>query len=342
MRRVVVDEAGAVRLEEAPAAPPAAGQLAIRASCSLISPGTELHYIEEARRAGVRRPLGYCAAGVVEEVGDGVPGFARGDRVIAMGWEHAIHAERVCVPYRLCARVANGVAAERAVFAGLAATALHAVHRAGLRGGERILVAGVGLVGQLVAQCARGLADELYVSDLVPSRLAAARAAGAAVLDPRRPLVDELRAATAGRGVDVVFVCVRGEATALLRACAASIAARPDGQRRGAIVAVGRFTASVDFSVELGNLDLRYSARCGAGYRDDDFVHGRAERAAPPGEQTVTENLAECLQRITEGGIDIAPIHSHRLPFAEAPRAYALFSSPEHALGVTLHHDERR
>ena len=46
-------------------------------------------------------PLGYCNAGVVLEVGDGVTGFAKGDRVVSNG----PHAEVVCVPRNLCAHI---------------------------------------------------------------------------------------------------------------------------------------------------------------------------------------------------------------------------------------------
>lgn len=55
-------------------------------------------------------PLGYCNASVVLEVGNGVTGFAVGDRVVSNG----PHAEIVCVPKNLCARVPNGVGDDEA------------------------------------------------------------------------------------------------------------------------------------------------------------------------------------------------------------------------------------
>jgi NADPH:quinone reductase-like Zn-dependent oxidoreductase len=50
-------------------------------------------------------PVGYCNAGVVLEVGNGVTGFAVGDRVISNGK----HAEVVAVPANLCAKVPSPV-----------------------------------------------------------------------------------------------------------------------------------------------------------------------------------------------------------------------------------------
>jgi NADPH:quinone reductase-like Zn-dependent oxidoreductase len=65
-------------------------------------------------------PLGYCNAGVVLEVGEGVNGFAVGDRVVSNG----PHAELVCMPTNLCARIPDGVSNEEAAFTVLAAVGL--------------------------------------------------------------------------------------------------------------------------------------------------------------------------------------------------------------------------
>lgn len=50
-------------------------------------------------------PLGYCNAGVVAETGPGVTGFQVGDRAVSNGK----HAEFVCVPENLCAKVPENV-----------------------------------------------------------------------------------------------------------------------------------------------------------------------------------------------------------------------------------------
>ena len=54
-------------------------------------------------------PLGYCNAGVVNDVGHGVSGLAPGDRVVSNGK----HAEVVSVPMNLCAKVLHGNALQR-------------------------------------------------------------------------------------------------------------------------------------------------------------------------------------------------------------------------------------
>ena len=57
-------------------------------------------------------PLGYCNCGTIIEVGKGVEGFNVGDRVISNG----PHAEFVCVPKNLCAKVPENVTDDTAAF----------------------------------------------------------------------------------------------------------------------------------------------------------------------------------------------------------------------------------
>ncbi|MEW6659517.1 MAG: zinc-binding alcohol dehydrogenase [Thermodesulfobacteriota bacterium] len=341
MRAIVADAQGQVRMKDLPAPRPAPGQVLIKAACSLISPGTELYYLEQAAINGKSRTLGYCSSGQVAGLGEQVEGLARGDRVIALGWDYAVHAEQICVPYRLCVKIPGKLPFDRAVFANLAATCLHAVHRARLAKRGRVLVLGAGLVGQLLAQIARRSGALVAVADYVPARLQAAARSGAdAVFDSSLASWVSLAAqATQGRGFDTIFLCCSGEATATLAQCLETLTKAPDGQRRGVLVGVGRFRARVEFNVELGNLDIRYAARCGSGYRDDEYVHGRRDYPPPPGERAVDDNLRRCLTLIASGQINLDHLHTHRLPLSQAPGAYDLLRHPGQALGVTLHYD---
>lgn len=341
MRAVFAGEDGRISLRDVPPPVPRDGELLVRAACSLISPGTELHYAGLAASTGVAVQLGYCTSGHVLEVGEGSRGFARGDRVIAMGWGYATHAEQVRVPYRLCVKIPDDLPFESAVFANLAATSLHAVHRASLREGERVLVVGAGLVGQLVGQIAAAKSAAVYVADRLAGRLDIALRCGArAVFDTSAggfagPLMEE----TSGRGVKTVFLCIQGAATSVFADSVGVLGAGLDGQKRGVIVCVGRFDAAVNFSVEMGNTDIRFAARCGFGYRDDEYAHGRRDYEPPAGEATVDANLRECVELIRAGSIRPDFVHTDRVPFGEAPAAYELFRHPERVVGVTLHHE---
>ena len=68
-------------------------------------------------------PLGYCNCGTVLEVGQAVEGFAVGDRVAGNGR----HAQIVCVPKNLCAKVPDEVSDEQAAFTVLGSIGLQGI-----------------------------------------------------------------------------------------------------------------------------------------------------------------------------------------------------------------------
>ena len=149
MKQIVQNlKTGKTYLEDVPVPSPGPGQVLIRTACSLVSLGTERMLVEfgkanllqKARQqpdkvkqvldkirsdglmptidAVFKRldeplPLGYCNAGVVTETGPGVAGFQVGDRVASNGK----HAEFVCVPENLCAKVPENVTDEESAFA---------------------------------------------------------------------------------------------------------------------------------------------------------------------------------------------------------------------------------
>ncbi len=314
---------------------PAPGQLRIRAVCSLVSPGTELHYLDECAVTGRRLRLGYCSAGYVDAIGAGVDGFRPGERVIAMGWGHAVHGTVINVPWRLCVRMPDHVSFAHAVVANLGATAVHAVDRAQLGPQHDVLVIGAGLVGQLVAQCATAITRRVFVFDRSADRIAGVDALGVTALRGD-DVAQALAAAPAGTRIRTVFVCLTGDATPALEQVIAALA--EPGPGRAAIICVGRFTARLDFSVAMGNLDIRYAARCGAGYRDDDYVHGRTELEPPAGEDTVDRNLARALELVARGIIRPQAMAIEDVPFEQAPVAYARLRERGATLTTRLHY----
>lgn len=338
MKGLFVDGAAGLVLRQERQPEPQPGQLRVRAACSLISGGTERHYIGQWMAENRRSVIGYCSSGIVDALGAGVRQFARGDRVIAMGWGYARHAEAICVPHRYCVRIPDGLSFERAVFANLAATSLHAIHRALLDERDRVLVVGAGLVGQLVAQIAGTRLTDVLVADTDPRRCAAAEAAGCIGVPLADPagLYAAVRAAAGGRGVSKVFLCMVGEASATMSDALRLVTAFHNPAVRPALIAVGRFDARLAFNVDMGNSDLRYAARCGTGYRDDDYAHGRTDRVAPPGEGRVDDNLRECAAMIADGRIRPELIHDLHLPFAEALGAYDRFAAQPAPLGITF------
>jgi len=90
------------------------------------------------------------------------------------------HAEYVTVPAEMALPIPDTLSWEDAAMIEPAAVGFHAVRRAGIGPGDRVLVAGAGPIGIFTMQCARALgAEHVAIADLDAGRLELARALGA-------------------------------------------------------------------------------------------------------------------------------------------------------------------
>ncbi len=92
-------------------------------------------------------PLGYCNVGRIV-VGKGVTEFKFGDRVASNG----NHAEFVCVPKNLVAKIPDNVTDEEASFTVIGAIGLQGIRLLNPTFGETIVVIGLGLIGMVTAE----------------------------------------------------------------------------------------------------------------------------------------------------------------------------------------------
>ena len=158
---------------------------------------------------------GLEGAGEILAVGDGVTGFAPGDRVMVVPGVGAF-AEQVVVAASDVLAIPDGMdfttAAAFPVAYGTSHLALTA--RGGLQAGETLLVLGAGGgVGLTAVECGKALGATVIAAASTQEKLDLARAHGA---DHTVNYIDEdLRAATRkitdGRGADVVYDPVGGE-----------------------------------------------------------------------------------------------------------------------------------
>src|SRR5215211_5780685 len=169
-------------------------------------------------------PGGECS-GVVVALGDGVSGWAEGDRVIAhLGWGAC--RERVAACAERLVRIPEGVNDEQA--AGLTityGTSLHALkNRARLKAGETLAVLGAaGGAGLSAVELGRIMGARVIACASSPDKLGLARRHGADLtLDyAAENLKAGLKRLTEGRGVDVIYDPVGGDlAEPALRAIA--------------------------------------------------------------------------------------------------------------------------
>ncbi|MBL8054628.1 MAG: zinc-binding alcohol dehydrogenase, partial [Nitrospira sp.] len=124
-------------------------------------------------------PMGYCNVGVVVKVGRGVTGFSVGDCVASNGK----HAEMVCVPKNLCAKVPDSVNDEAAAFTVIGAIGLQGIRLIQPTLGEAVVVTGLGLIGLMTVQLLRAHGCRVLGLDYDTSKLALAEKLGAETVD---------------------------------------------------------------------------------------------------------------------------------------------------------------
>src|SRR4051812_21852921 len=81
MRAAVFVERGAIRLQEVPRPEPGIGQALVKVTTTTIC-GTDVHILKGEYPVKPGLTIGHEPVGVIEELGPGVTGFAKGDRVI--------------------------------------------------------------------------------------------------------------------------------------------------------------------------------------------------------------------------------------------------------------------
>jgi len=353
MKQLVQDfQTGDLKVVEVPPPVVAPGQVLVQNAFSLVSAGTERATVQmgqasllgkarqrpdlarqvlntlqrEGLAATIRKvrsrldqwkALGYASAGTVLEVGAGVTEFAVGDRVACGGQDYASHAEVVCVPQNLCAKIPEGVPFEQAAFATLGAIALQGVRQADVRLGENVAVLGLGLVGQLTVRLLRAAGCRVFGHDPKPSAVALAK-----VESPAPDSMDAvlITAATASNEPLVM-------AAGLCR-------------DRGRVVLVGR--TGTEFPYETfyrKELELRLSRSYGPGRYDPLYEEHGLDY--PIGYVRWTEQRN--MQAFLELRLDLAPLITHVFPIEEALKAYDLITgkTPGDFVGVLLKYPRR-
>lgn len=274
-------------------------------------------------------PLGYCNVGRVLEYGPDVAGFEPGDRVASNG----NHAEVVCVPKNLCAKIPDGVSDDEAAFTVIGAIALQGIRLVQPTLGETVVVTGLGLIGQMTVQLLRANGCRVIGIDFDPAKLDMARKFGAQTIDLSAG-TDPVAAAqqlTGGRGVDAVII------TASTRSSEPVSQAANMCRKRGRIVLVG--VTGLELSrADFYEKELTFQVSCsyGPGRYDPNYEQKGNDYPLAYVRWTEQRNLEAVLDLIASGHLDVKPLVSHRFAFADATQAYELISGAAPSLGVLL------
>jgi predicted dehydrogenase/threonine dehydrogenase-like Zn-dependent dehydrogenase len=278
--------------------------------------------------------LGYCNSGVVLEVGQGVTGFSVGDRVVSNG----PHAEVVCVPKNLCARIPDGVGDDEAAFTVLAAVGLQGIRLADPKLGENVAVLGLGLVGLMTVQILVANGCHVLGTDFDRQKLALARQFGAETVDLNAGTdpVAVAEAFSGGHGVDAVLITASTDSSEPVHQAARM------SRKRGRIVLVG--VTGLELSRDdFYEKELTFQVSCSYGPGRYDRAYEQKGRDYPYGFVRWTEqrNFQAVLNLMAERKLDAKPLISHRFPIEEAAEAYDLLTKDRSALGMLLTYPER-
>lgn len=280
-------------------------------------------------------PLGYSAAGVVIETGGAVTGIRPGQLVATGGAGKASHAEFQAVPWLLCSPVPATVSAQDAAFTTIASIALHGLRIAEAGPGSKVVVVGLGLIGQLAARLA--LAAGCHVAGIDPAaypREAAARAGVLALDECGAETTDQVLAWSRGRGADAVLVCAAGRSAAAVMRVPALC------RDRAAVVIVG------DVGLQLSRtpfyereLSLRFARSYGPGRYDPSYEACGVDYPAGQVRWSEGRNFEAVLDLLAAGRLDVRDLVTHEFAIAAAADAYRLIDdAAEPYLAIRLHY----
>jgi L-iditol 2-dehydrogenase len=338
MRAAVYRGVNDVRVETVPVPEISPGEVLVKIhTCGIC--GTDLKKIHTGSHSAPRI-FGHEMAGTIAKVGDGVTGFAVGDRVMAYhhvpcgqcfycskqtfaqceayknvgctaGFEPSGggFAEYIRVMERVVRRglvkIPDGVPFEQAAFIEPVNTCYKAIDRLNLQADETVLVIGQGPIGILLAMLARRAGATVLTSDLYVERHAIAAKFGLdRPLDGKDDVVRAVKAATDGRGADVALLAVGGNA--LIKVAMDSI--RPGGR------------AVLFAQTQRGEASFDPAAVC----MDEKTLMGSYSSSA-----TIQDDVTQMVLDGYRDGFDLTQLISHKFSLENAVAAIDLASHPQ-------------
>lgn len=265
--------------------------------------------------------LGYCSAGEVLAVGEGIEGVRPGQRVACGGGGYAKHAEVICVPRNLVVPVPDGVPTRLATFTTLGSIALQGVRIADLRLGESAVVIGLGLVGLLTVQILAAAGCRVFGIDVSGERVrfAEENRLCETALRSDGNLVERVRAFSGGYGADAVLITAAAPTSDPVH-LAGELA-----RHRARVVVVGRTDMHAPRETYLfKELELRTSLAYGPGTGDPSYEEKGVDYPIGYVRWTENRNMEAFVALAASGRLALEPMISHEFPIEEAPTAFEL------------------
>jgi predicted dehydrogenase/threonine dehydrogenase-like Zn-dependent dehydrogenase len=274
-------------------------------------------------------PLGYSNAGILLQVGGGVEGYKAGDRVVSNG----PHAEIVCVPKHLCAKIPDLVEDEAAAFTVLGAISLQGVRLIQPALAERIAVCGLGLIGLLAVQILRAHGCKVLGIDYNQDKLSLAKSFGAETVNlgaGEDPVAAGIHFSD-GCGVDGVLIAAATSSSDPVHQAAQMC------RKRGRIVLVGVTGLELSRN-DFYEKELTFQVSCsyGPGRYDPNYEEKGMDYPFGFVRWTEQRNLEAVLEMMADGRLQTKPLITNRFQFVQAVDAYRFLYESKSPLGILL------
>lgn len=351
MKQIIQDlKSGATILEEVPVPQVKSGYVLIQTTRTLVSLGTErmlvefgkANLIDKARqqpdrvkqvldkiktdglqptleavfnKLGQPLPLGYCNVGKVVAVGKGVNEFRVGDRVASNG----NHAEYVCVPKNLVARIPDNVTDEEATFTVIGSIGLEGIRLLKPEFGETIVVVGLGLIGLVTAQLLKSNGCNVIGVDFDQQKIDLAISKGIVAINAGKGVdpVQFVEEQTNGIGADGVIITASSKSDDVIhQACEMS-------RKRGRIILVGVIGMNMrrdDFYKK--ELSFQVSCSYGAGRYDEEYENKGHDYPLAYVRWTEKRNFETILNSISTGRLDVVPLITEEVDLVDYEAIY--------------------
>ncbi len=351
MKQIIQDlKSGATVLEEVPVPQVKSGYVLIQTTRTLVSLGTErmlvefgkANLIDKARqqpdkvkqvldkiktdglqptleavfnKLGQPLPLGYCNVGKVVAVGRGVTEFVVGDRVASNG----NHAEYVCVPKNLVAKIPDNVTDEEATFTVIGSIGLQGIRLLNPQLGECVVVVGLGLIGLVAAELLKANGCKVIGVDFDQQKVDIAKNKGIYAINPKNGIdpVKYVEEITGGIGADGVLITASAKGDEVIhQACLMS-------RKRGRVVLVGVIGLNMrrdDFYKK--ELSFQVSCSYGAGRYDEEYENKGHDYPLAYVRWTEKRNFETILGAISSKILDVQPLITEEVDLANYAEIY--------------------
>ena len=356
MKQIIQDlKKGDTILEEVPVPRVKPGSVLVKTTRTLVSLGTErmlvdfgkANFIQKAKqqpdkvkmvldkvktdglrptmeavfnKLGQPLPLGYCNVGEVVAVGKGVTEFVVGDRVASNG----NHAEFVCVPKNLVAKIPDNVTDEEGAFTVIGAIGLQGIRLLNPTLGETIVVVGLGLIGLITAELLLANGCNVIGFDFDPQKINIAKEKGIIAVNPAdgTDQVKFVESFTNGIGADGVIITASNKSNEIISQSANMC------RKRGRIILIGVIGLNIS-RADFYEKEISFQVSCsyGAGRYDEEYEQKGNDYPIGYVRWTEKRNFEAVLNAISKKTLGVKSLITDRIPLEDYQKVYGGISN---------------